>query len=182
MDLSRRRAAQRQGRGVHARIPGQRRRGVASRRLMPRRSAGSGIQLQYRRADFALIQKRLDVFDFDLFTVRIPGSETPGNELVDRFGSKSADTEGSSNLMGVRDPAVDALLAHAVSATTRPRADRQPARARPRAAPRLLRGTAVLLQHLPHRVSFGKVRAAGGRSRSTTSPEDWVISTWWRKK
>jgi microcin C transport system substrate-binding protein len=28
--------------------------------------------------DFALIRKRLDVFDFDLFTVRIPGSEAPG--------------------------------------------------------------------------------------------------------
>ena len=52
-----------------------------------------GIQVDYRRADFALIQKRLDVFDFDVFTVRVPGSESPGSELMDRYGSKSADTE-----------------------------------------------------------------------------------------
>jgi ABC-type oligopeptide transport system substrate-binding subunit len=49
------------------------------------------------RADFALIRKRLDVFDFDLFTVRVPGSEAPGSELLDRYGSESADTEGSSD-------------------------------------------------------------------------------------
>ena len=79
-----------------------------------------GIQVDYRRADFALIQKRLDVFDFDVFTVRVPGSESPGSELMDRYGSKSADTEGSSNLIGVRDPAIDALLGLAVSANTRP--------------------------------------------------------------
>ena len=79
-----------------------------------------GIQGVYRRADFALIQKRLDVFDFDLFTIRAPGNESPGSELLDRFGSHSADTEGSGNLIGVRDPAVDALVNEAVQATTRP--------------------------------------------------------------
>ena len=79
-----------------------------------------GIEGVYRRADFALIQKRLDVFDFDLFTVRWPGSESSGSELVDRFGSGSADTEGSSNLIGIKDSAVDALLDKVVSAHTRP--------------------------------------------------------------
>ena len=130
-----------------------------------------GIEGEYRRADFALIQKRLDVFDFDLFTVRIPGNESPGSELLDRFGSESADTEGSSNLIGVQDPAVDALVepggvgAHAAGA------GRAPARARPRAAPRPLRRPAVVLR-APIRVAYrvGQVRAARGRAAVLLRP------------
>ena len=62
-------------------------------------------------ADFALIQKRLDVFDFDLFTIRMPGQRSArAASCVDRFGCNPADTEGSGNLIGIKDPAVDALL------------------------------------------------------------------------
>src|SRR5258706_5547642 len=49
-----------------------------------------GIQGEYRRPDFALIQKRLDVVDLDLFTVRAPGNEAPGAGLVARFASQQA--------------------------------------------------------------------------------------------
>jgi microcin C transport system substrate-binding protein len=140
-----------------------------------------GIQLQYRRADFALIQKRLDVFDFDLFTVRSPGSETPGNELVDRFGSKSADTEGSSNWMGVRDPAVDALLAHAVAATTRPQLI-----ASLRALDRVLRHGYYMVPQWNSRTYRIAYRSGKFEQPAVAPqyyvPEDWVISTWWRKR
>jgi microcin C transport system substrate-binding protein len=140
-----------------------------------------GIQLEYRKADFALIQKRLDVFDFDLFTVRLPGRESPGSELVDLFGSKSADTEGSSNWLGVRDPAVDALLAHVVAARTRPQLI-----ASLRALDRVLRhGHYVIPQWYSNtnRIAY----RAGKFEQPAVAPqyyqaEDWVISTWWRKK
>jgi len=140
-----------------------------------------GIRMDYRRADFALIQKRLDVFDFDLFTVRTPGSETPGNELVDRFGSKSADTEGSSNLMGIRDPAIDALLAHAVSATRRPELV-----ASLRALDRVLRHgyyTVPQWYSSTYRIAYrsGKFEQPAVAPQYY-QPEDWVILTWWRKK
>jgi len=140
-----------------------------------------GIQMEYRRADFALIQKRLDVFDFDLFTVRSPGSETPGNELVDRFGSRSADTEGSSNLMGIRDPAIDALLGKAVSATRRPELV-----ASLRALDRVLRhGYYAVPQWYSstYRIAYraGKFEQPAVAPQYY-QPEDWVISTWWRKK
>ena len=79
------------GRGATARIP-RRRRGT-DHPPFSQALGKLGIQVDYRRADFALIQKRLDVFDFDVFTVRVPGSESPGSELMDRYGSKSADTE-----------------------------------------------------------------------------------------
>eukprot|EP01034_Spumella_vulgaris_P035610 gene35610-43909_t len=79
-----------------------------------------GIQVRYKVIDFALLQKRMDVFDFDIVSNRSVGSEAPGTELLERFGAKSADVEGSGNILGLKDPAVDALLDQAVSATTRP--------------------------------------------------------------
>jgi len=140
-----------------------------------------GIAGEYRRADFALIQKRLDVFDFDLFTIRAPGREAPGSELLDRFGSKSADSEGSGNLIGIRDPAIDTLVALAVSSTTRPELI-----ARLRALDRVLRhGYYVVPQFYSdtYRVAY----RSGKFEQPETKPlyyqaEDWVISAWWRKK
>jgi microcin C transport system substrate-binding protein len=140
-----------------------------------------GIAAQSRRADFALIQKRLDVFDFDFFTVRIPGSESPGSELVDRFGSKSAETEGSGNLIGVRDPAVDVLLGHVVSATTRPQLV-----ASLRALDRVLtHGFYVVRQYYSgvYRVAYrsGKFEQPAV-APLYYRPEDWIVTAWWRKK
>ena len=140
-----------------------------------------GIELQYRRADFALIQKRLDVFDFDLFTVRIPGTEWPGAELLDRLGSKSADTEGSSNLIGVRDPNIDYLVNLAISSETRPEHV-----ARLRALDRVLRHNYYVVPQ--YYGSTFRIAYRSGKfeqppvAPSYFQPEDWVISTWWRKK
>ncbi len=140
-----------------------------------------GIIGEYRRADFALIQKRLDVFDFDVFTIRIRGSESPGSELMDRFGSKSADTEGSSNLIGIRDPAVDALVTAAVSATVRPDLV-----ASLRALDRVLRHGHYVVPQWYARTSRVAYRTAKFEQPSVAPlyyrPEDWVVSTWWRKK
>jgi microcin C transport system substrate-binding protein len=157
--------------------------GGAERLILPyfQTLAKLGIEGQYRRADFALIQKRLDVFDFDLFTVRVPGREAPGAELYDRWGSQSADTEGSGNLMGVRDPAVDALVSLAVSSRTRPELV-----ARLRALDRVLRHAYYVIPQWysnSYRVSY----RAGKFEQPTVIPsyyqaEEWVIGTWWRKK
>lgn len=139
-----------------------------------------GIRAEYRRADFALIQKRLDVFDFDLFTIRAPGTETPGAELLDRFGSKSAATQGSGNLIGVSDPAVDALLELAVASTTRPQLV-----ARLRALDRVLRhGHFVVPQYYGN--TF-RIAYRGGKFAEPAvapwyyRPDDWILRTWWRK-
>lgn len=140
-----------------------------------------GIEGHYRRADFALIQKRLDVFDFDLFTVRLPGSEAPGAELVDRFSSASAGVEGSSNLIGVKDPAVDALLEKVVTASTR-----RELVARLRALDRVLRhGHYAVPQWYSntYRIAY---RAGKFEQPKTPpqyyQPEDWVVATWWSKR
>jgi microcin C transport system substrate-binding protein len=140
-----------------------------------------GIDARYRRADFALIQKRWDVFDFDITTTRIRGSEAPGSELLDRYGSKSADTQGSSNMTGVRDPAVDALLDLAVASRTRPELV-----ARLKALDRVLRhGHYVVPQWYAE--GFRVAYRAGKFEQPSIAPqyyqpEDWVLRTWWSKQ
>lgn len=140
-----------------------------------------GIEGRYRRADFALIQKRLQVFDFDLFTIRVPGSEAPGSELLDRYGSRSADTEGSSNLIGVKDKAVDALLDKVMAAHTRPELV-----ASLRALDRVLRhGHYVIPQWYggTYRVAYRSGKFEQPKvAPDYYRPEDWVLTTWWRKK
>jgi microcin C transport system substrate-binding protein len=140
-----------------------------------------GIQGDYRRGDFALIQKRLDVFDFDLFTIRVPGNDAPGADLLARFASDQADVEGSSNLIGIKDPAVDALLEKILEANTRPELA-----ARLKALDRVLRhGHYVVPQWFSN--TF-RVAWRGGKfeqpqvAPSYYTPDDWVVSTWWRKK
>ena len=79
-----------------------------------------GITLSYRVVDFSLSKQKMDAFDFEVTTARLPGSTAPGGELIERFGSEAAKTPGSSNIWGIADPAVDALLQKIVSAGTRP--------------------------------------------------------------
>jgi microcin C transport system substrate-binding protein len=139
-----------------------------------------GIQAEYRRGDFALIQKRLDVHDFDLFTIRIPGNTSPGAELIDRFGSESANAAGSNNLIGVADPAIDALIEHVVSATTRPQLI-----ARVRALDRVLRHQHYVIPQWyanKFRVSYrgGKFEQPATKPLYYT-PDPWITSTWWVK-
>ena len=137
-----------------------------------------GFEVQYKVIDFALLQKRLDVFDFDVISHRTVGSEAPGTELLERFGSKAADTEGSGNVIGIKNPAVDALLDKAVGAQTRPQLV-----AALRALDRVLRHGHYVVPHwygAVHRVAWraGKF----GRPEAMPlyyQPEAWVTSVWW---
>ena len=79
-----------------------------------------GIAMNFRTVDFSLAQQRMENFQFEMTTTRLPGSTAPGGELMEMFGSKAAGTPGSSNIWGIADPAVDQLLQKVVGATTRP--------------------------------------------------------------
>jgi len=137
-----------------------------------------GFKVTYKQVDPAVLQKRMDVFNFELISNRIGGSEAPGTELLERFGSKSADTEGSSNIIGVKDPAVDALLDKVVAAQTRGQLV-----AACKALDRVLRHGHYSVPHWygsVHRVSW---RAGRFEQPSITpryyQPESWIQSTWW---
>ena len=69
-----------------------------------------GIVATQRIVDPSQYKARTESFDFDVVTAAFGGSVTPGVELRDVFlGSKTATQNGSRNLAGVSDPAVDAL-------------------------------------------------------------------------
>ncbi len=78
-----------------------------------------GIDARIRRVDPAQYQRRLKDFDFDITTQRYVMSNTPGVELRSYFGSQAADLEGSLNLAGIKDPAVDALIEKVIAAKSR---------------------------------------------------------------
>ncbi|HWT20285.1 MAG TPA: extracellular solute-binding protein [Variovorax sp.] len=79
-----------------------------------------GIEMTFRTVDFSLSQQRMQGFDFEMTSLRLPGNSAPGGELLELFGSKAADTPGSSNIWGIADPAVDAVVGKVLAATTRP--------------------------------------------------------------
>jgi microcin C transport system substrate-binding protein len=137
-----------------------------------------GIQVKYKVIDFALLQKRMDVFDFDIISSRTVGSESPGTELLERFGSRSADVEGSGNVLGLKNPAVDALLDKVVSASSRPELVTSL-----RALDRVLRHGHYVVPHwygAVHRVSWrAKAFARPTDLPRFYQPEKLVTTVWW---
>ncbi len=138
-----------------------------------------GITVRPRTADFALYQKRLDGFDFDVTTLHYGDTQTPGNELYDLFGSKAAKTEGSSNVIGVADPAVDRLIDAIVASETR--AERVTA---VRALDRVLRNGYYVIPHWysrTHRIAYRNTLRFPATLPQYYPAAGWIVSTWWRQ-
>jgi microcin C transport system substrate-binding protein len=79
-----------------------------------------GIDVRVRTVDPAQYQHVTDDFDFDMTMFIYSESEVPGNELRDYFSCASAKAQGSANMPGVCDPAVDAMIEKVVTAQDRP--------------------------------------------------------------
>src|SRR5208282_2428585 len=70
-----------------------------------------GVQMKIRRSDFALIQQRLNNFDFDAFLMNPGNFLLPlASDLEGLYGSAAADAPGSNNIGGIKDPVLDALI------------------------------------------------------------------------
>ena len=78
-----------------------------------------GVIARVRTVDPAQYQNRMDSFDFDMAVGSWPESLSPGNEQVDYWTSKSAGVQGSQNLAGIKDPAVDTLVDMVIGAPDR---------------------------------------------------------------
>ncbi|MEO8543544.1 MAG: extracellular solute-binding protein [Burkholderiaceae bacterium] len=146
-----------------------------------------GITLNYRAVDFALYQQRLQKFDFDITSIAYGGTNNPGQEYADLFGSKAADIEDSGNLAGVKSGAIDALVADMVGAKTK--AALLPAC---RALDRLVSHEHLLIPQWTastHRMAYNAWRLARPAPSSQypqgmppyAQGETWAIETWWAK-
>jgi microcin C transport system substrate-binding protein len=78
-----------------------------------------GISAVSRIVDASQYKSRTEAFDFDVVSFRLSGSLTPGQDLRQLFSSSSATVNGSRNMAGIVDPAVDALVEAVASANTR---------------------------------------------------------------
>jgi microcin C transport system substrate-binding protein len=78
-----------------------------------------GIEAQVRTVDTAQYQQRLDTYDFDMIVASWGESLSPGNEQRDFWGSQAAATPGTRNYVGIRDPAIDAVIDLVISAPDR---------------------------------------------------------------
>jgi microcin C transport system substrate-binding protein len=77
-----------------------------------------GINASYRKIDSAQWVKRVQQFDFDMTNFGIGQSFSPGNEQRDYWSTAAADTGGSRNLSGIKNPAVDSLIESIITAKT----------------------------------------------------------------
>ncbi|MBU0729550.1 MAG: extracellular solute-binding protein [Proteobacteria bacterium] len=78
-----------------------------------------GIDANYRQIDIALYIQRMQKHDFDMMVYTYGQSQSPGNEQRNFWHSVSLDMEGSLNLAGINDPAIDYLVDKLIYAETR---------------------------------------------------------------
>ena len=69
-----------------------------------------GVDARARVVDSAQYQNRVTKFDFDIIVASFAQSLSPGNEQRDFWGSEAAGRDGSRNVIGIADPAIDKLI------------------------------------------------------------------------
>lgn len=133
-----------------------------------------GINASLRNVDSAQYQRRVKAYDFDVVTSRFTMRLAPGVELLNYWGSEAASSEGSSNLAGIKDPIIDALIEKVVAAKTR-----EDLVVAARAIDRVLRASHYWVPHwfkaAHHVVHWDKF------ARPATKPKyaRGITDTWW---
>jgi len=69
-----------------------------------------GIKISLRIVDSPQYSRRLDSFDYDIIVGNFGQSQSPGNEQRNYWGSAAATKNGSRNLIGIQNPAIDKLI------------------------------------------------------------------------
>ncbi|MDX6585329.1 MAG: microcin transport system substrate-binding protein, partial [Solirubrobacterales bacterium] len=78
-----------------------------------------GLTASIRTVDDAQYQNRLRGFDFDMIIDQWGQSLSPGNEQREFWGSQAADQPGARNTLGIKNPAIDALIEKVIFAKDR---------------------------------------------------------------
>ncbi len=135
----------------------------------------AGIAARVRVVDAVQYEGRRLAYDFDMIENRWDQSLSPGNEQAFYWGSVAAGQPGTRNYMGVKSPAVDAMIAALLKAESR-----EDFVAAVRALDRvLISGFYVIpLFHLP--AQWVARWDTIGRP-ATTSLYGYLPETWWRE-
>ncbi|MBF0188116.1 MAG: ABC transporter substrate-binding protein [Magnetococcales bacterium] len=138
-----------------------------------------GITLNYRTVDLSLYQHRVESFDFDMLVHVFGQSQSPGNEQRNMWHSESADVQGSRNMIGLKDPVIDALVNHIIYAK-----NRQELTTACKALDRVLMSGHYLVPnwHIPyHRISYRNQFERPETVPLYYDPITWLFS-WWIKQ
>ena len=136
-----------------------------------------GIRANVRMVDPAQYEERLKRFDFDM-TVHVVGqSSSPGNEQRDYWSCEAAKTDGTNNIAGICDPAVDELIEKLIAAP-----DRESLVARARALDRVLLSGHYVVPHWHSKVwrvaYWNRLEHPGTPPKYGAPP---VTDVWWAK-
>lgn len=132
-----------------------------------------GVQVTVRIVDSSQYENRVRAFDFDMIIGTTPQSESPGNEQRNFFGSEAADREGSGNLMGIKSPAIDALIDQVIFAK-----DREALVTATRALDRVLLHSHIVIPQW--HISASRIAYWDKFGRPDTDPAYGVdIFSWW---
>ena len=133
-----------------------------------------GVDLSIRINDATQYENRLKVYDFDMISDFHSQSHAPGTEQRERWGSDAASKPGTSNRIGIANPAVDALIEEVVFARTR-----EDLVAAARALDRVLlwNHTMVLQWYNPH--TWIAYWDKFGRPSRHPAQDPSVVTTWW---
>jgi len=145
-----------------------------------RNLAKLGVRMIYRTVDSALYQQRTDSFDFDMVVEQFGESQSPGNELISRWHSSSADQAGSNNIMGLKNPVVDALIMKLVYAP-----DRHHLVTAARALDRVLLHGEYLVPNWfigVHRIAYWDRFGMPARLPLYYDADGWMLRPWWMKR
>jgi microcin C transport system substrate-binding protein len=132
-----------------------------------------GVDARVRTVDSAQYTQRTQTFDYDMVVGAFGESLSPGNEQRWFWGSSAADTAGSPNLIGIKNPAIDALIEEVIATP-----DREQLIYRTRALDRVLLWNYYVIPHF----HLGAYRIAYWNrfSRPAVMPKyDLGFDTWW---
>lgn len=79
-----------------------------------------GIAVTVKTVDSAQHERRRQTFDYDIIVGNWGQSLSPGNEQREFWGSDAANRQGSRNLVGIQDQAIDKLIEAVIYASDRP--------------------------------------------------------------
>ncbi len=154
--------------------------GLRSHTALFRNLQKLGIEVKPRIVDFALYQNKVQKYDYDMIVIAYPGTQNPGQEYAEIFGSKEADTEGGQNYPGMKSKAVDTLVEKMIGAQSK--AQLLPAC---RALERVVAHSHVLIPQwtsAQHNLAYaGKKLAFKDPMPPYAKADSWLLDTWWAK-
>ncbi len=135
-----------------------------------------GIRLDIRIVDATQYIERLKRYDFEMITDLYAQSHAPGNELRENFGSVAADRPASRNRIGMKSPAVDALIEEIIYAP-----DRAHLVAAARALDRVLMWSHTIVPQWYNPDNWIVHTSRMGRPAIMPSQEPGWLASWWIK-